>query len=271
VAGSRPDLVLLHGLGSDHRFWDNIRPRLEARFRVWAPDLPGHGDGRRLRPVEAHPRELAAEVAERLRAEGVARPHLVGLSLGGWVALELAAGGAAASVTALAPAGLWGDGTARIERATALSRALLAPAERPAVAVARFGLLRRLGLRSLVVQPERVSAAMFADAVRALLRTPSYGACDRAMVGSAFREGRRIGVAATVAFGEADRVLPGPRYQRRDRLGEGVRWVGVARCGHAMTWDQPDACVALIAETVERADEALSPPTRPGRAGARPR
>ncbi len=264
---------MLHGLGSDHRFWDNLRPALERAHRVVAPDLPGHGDhARRLTPAEAHPRELAAEVAEQLRADGIERPHLVGLSLGGWVALELAAGGVGASVTALAPAGLWPDGApGRRERATALGRALLSVAEGPTLALARSDLVRRLALHGLVVHPERVSPAAFADAIRALLHTHSYAACDRAMVGSAFRDGGRLGVPATVAFGDADRVLPAPGSQWRARLPKEVRWVTLPSCGHAMTWDQPEACAALIAETVARAEGALSPPTRPGRADDRPR
>jgi pimeloyl-ACP methyl ester carboxylesterase len=270
---ARSDLVLLHGLGSDHRFWDNIRPTLDRFHRTWAPDLPGHGDqARRLSPAQAHPRELAAEVAERLGAAGVGRPHLVGLSLGGWVALELAASGFAASVTALAPAGLWPDGSpGRLERMTAVARALLSSAERPTVALARFDLVRRLGLHGLVVHPERVDAAAFADATKALLRAHSYGACDRAMVGSAFRDGPHIGVPTTVAFGDADRVLPAPGCQWRARAPTEARWVRVPSCGHAMTWDQPETCLALIAETVARAEGALSPRTRPGRAGDQPR
>ena len=44
-----------------------------------------------------------------LDEHGLARPHLAGNSLGGWVAIELARRGCAASVCAFSPAGFWWD------------------------------------------------------------------------------------------------------------------------------------------------------------------
>ena len=41
--GDGPDLVLLHGWGMHGGVWDELVPRLAARFRVHVPDLPGHG------------------------------------------------------------------------------------------------------------------------------------------------------------------------------------------------------------------------------------
>jgi pimeloyl-ACP methyl ester carboxylesterase len=106
------DLVLIHGLGSDHRYWDELIPELTGDFDVLALDLLGHGSGaKRLTAQEAHPRALAAAVADQLVDRGIDQPHVVGLSLGGCVALELAATGRCASVVALSPAGLWAEGT----------------------------------------------------------------------------------------------------------------------------------------------------------------
>ena len=51
--------------------------------------------------------DLGAAVSEHCAALGIERPHLAGNSLGGWVALEIAAAGGAASVCAISPAGLW--------------------------------------------------------------------------------------------------------------------------------------------------------------------
>jgi pimeloyl-ACP methyl ester carboxylesterase len=50
-----------------------------------------------------------------------------------------------------------------------------------------------------------------------------------------------------VAYGDADHFV-GSRAER-DVLGPAVRWVSVPHCGHAMSWDQPAACLELIAET----------------------
>jgi len=132
-------LVLLHTLGTDHHMWDPVLDRLARARDVLALDLPGFGGSP---PVDgASPPALATTVAAWLAARGIERPHVAGNSLGGWVALEMAAAGHAASVTAIAPAGLWAQplepkrGTAR-----ALARLLL-----PVLAP----LLRRPGVRRL--------------------------------------------------------------------------------------------------------------------------
>jgi len=107
-SGAGAPLVLLHGIGSSRHAWGPVVPALAAHFTVIAVDLPGFGDSR---PGPAHieptPAALAAAVAQLLDDLGLTSPHLAGNSLGGWVALELAAIRPAASLTLLSPAGLW--------------------------------------------------------------------------------------------------------------------------------------------------------------------
>jgi magnesium chelatase accessory protein len=43
IAGQGPDLLLLHGTGASTHSWRDCLPNLTNRFRVIAPDLPGHG------------------------------------------------------------------------------------------------------------------------------------------------------------------------------------------------------------------------------------
>lgn len=43
VAGSGADVLLVHGTGAATHSWRDVLPRLTERFRVIAPDLPGHG------------------------------------------------------------------------------------------------------------------------------------------------------------------------------------------------------------------------------------
>lgn len=83
--GSGTPLVLLHGVGLDRRMWDRCRPALEARHRVRALDLPGHGGS----PGAARGTTLS-DLARDVLAS-IDRPaHLVGFSLGALVATEAA-------------------------------------------------------------------------------------------------------------------------------------------------------------------------------------
>ncbi|MEJ7787901.1 MAG: alpha/beta fold hydrolase, partial [Solirubrobacteraceae bacterium] len=101
--GGEP-LVLLHPLGGDRRVWRPVLERLAPHRDVIAVDLPGFGGSPALAD-EQHPIALAAAVSGLLRELGIdgGRAHLAGNSLGGWVALEVALAGDAASVTAIAP------------------------------------------------------------------------------------------------------------------------------------------------------------------------
>jgi pimeloyl-ACP methyl ester carboxylesterase len=88
VEGQGPPLLLLHGLGGSHDDWRKQVPVFARRYRVIAPDLRGFGASERQEPftVQQHARDAAA----LLEALGVERAHVVGLSMGGAVAMELA-------------------------------------------------------------------------------------------------------------------------------------------------------------------------------------
>jgi pimeloyl-ACP methyl ester carboxylesterase len=88
VEGKGPAMLLLHGLGGSHDDWRTQIPEFSRRYRVIAPDLRGFGVSERQEPftVQQHARDAGA----LLRVLSVQRAHLVGLSMGGAVAMELA-------------------------------------------------------------------------------------------------------------------------------------------------------------------------------------
>src|SRR5258708_27647798 len=106
--GSGQPLVLLHGLGHRRQAWDPVLSMLVPHREVVLVDLPGHGQSPPLRAGrEPAVKSLLREVLGLLDELGLARVHIAGSSLGGRLALEVAARGRAASVTALSPAGVW--------------------------------------------------------------------------------------------------------------------------------------------------------------------
>src|SRR3954464_9262601 len=108
-SGSGPPLVLVHGFMDTWRTWELVLPALERSFDVLALTLPGHAGGPRIERAISD--ELFPDaVARALDEAGFADAPVAGNSLGGFVALQLAARGRARSVVALAPAGGWAAG-----------------------------------------------------------------------------------------------------------------------------------------------------------------
>lgn len=91
--GNGPPLLLIHGFLVTHAEWDDVFDALAARFHVIAPDLPGFGDSAKPSPSKyAYSTEAFAEsMADLVAAFQVGRVHVMGHSLGGAVALTLAA------------------------------------------------------------------------------------------------------------------------------------------------------------------------------------
>lgn len=87
--GSGAPLVLLHCLGVDHHFWDFASP-LGADFTLYRYDLPGHGTS--AVPTAGYDiADLSNQLAGILRAQGIDRASIAGISLGGLIAQDFAA------------------------------------------------------------------------------------------------------------------------------------------------------------------------------------
>lgn len=87
--GSGEPLLLLHGLGSSGADWLLQIPAFSSRWRVIVPDLRGHG----RTPLPKHGltiEQMAADMAELLERLDARPAHVLGLSMGGCVALALA-------------------------------------------------------------------------------------------------------------------------------------------------------------------------------------
>jgi pimeloyl-ACP methyl ester carboxylesterase len=91
-SGEGEAVVLIHGHPFDRSLWlPQLRPLASAGFRVVAPDLRGYGESPAT-PGKVSMRELAGDVVALLDRLDIERAAVVGLSMGGLVAMELALG-----------------------------------------------------------------------------------------------------------------------------------------------------------------------------------
>lgn len=90
TSGQGDPLLLIHGLGSSVRDWENQLPSFARFYQVIALDLRGHGNSDK--PPGPYSSVLFAnDVAGFVRSLGIGPVHVVGLSLGGFIACQLAA------------------------------------------------------------------------------------------------------------------------------------------------------------------------------------
>jgi pimeloyl-ACP methyl ester carboxylesterase len=254
-SGTGDPLVLLHGLGSSRGIWSPVLPELARSFDVIAVDLPGFGDSELLPPsVEATPATLAQQVAELLDELDIAAPHLVGNSLGGWVALELAGVRRTASVMLLSPAGLWRHGTPLYCRLSLQATGWLAAHAGRLLSLlvgSRAG--RILVLGQVIGRPARVDGAEARDLIHTLATSRGFGATLRATLKRHYVSGAGISAPVSVAFGSRDRLLLRSQSRHLDELPRDTHLGTVPGCGHVPTVDDAPAVLAFIASSVARA------------------
>lgn len=255
VSGSGPALILVHGLASSRRAWDLIAPDLSRDFTVYAVDLPGHGESTPLPDEDVvTPARMAREVGHFMDTHGIDRAHFVGNSLGGWTVLEAAADGRARSAVALCPAGLWEPFDAPNRTIDFNRRA--ATLTRPVIPlIMRIGPVRRALMRT---GAERTAAVPYDIAVQAgfaQANATGFHAAHEGLLHHRFERAHDIdqAVPITVVFGDNDRLLPGPDFQRRDLVPHHTRWEVAWNCGHAPMWDVPALTARYIRDAARAA------------------
>jgi pimeloyl-ACP methyl ester carboxylesterase len=265
--GEGEPLLLLHGFKGTWHQWQPIVDSLVGRYEVIAPTLPGHDGGPEFQKLGALRLSDAGDAVEaQLDELGVGSAHIVGSSIGGGIALELAKRGRARSVVALAPAGGWLPGSKesrRLARFFVRQRAL-ARAGRPSLSmVMSKGPTRRLALRDIMWRGERVSAPAAVQMVLSSLRCPVEGrVIDALRANQAAIEGLESVRAPTlIAWPEHDRILPSTRHSHRFRTEiPGAEFVMLPGAGHVPMWDAPQLVIKTIDDFVTRQIAAAAAP-----------
>jgi pimeloyl-ACP methyl ester carboxylesterase len=249
--GSGPPLVLLHGFLDTWRTWELVLPALERHHEVLALTLPGHAGGP---PIEGEvTQDVAADAVEAaLDDAGFATAHVAGNSLGGYVALQLAARGRARSVVALAPAGGWAPGDGSYRELLALQGQMHEQAK--AIAPHARALLatpdgRRRAAQYITVNHEHIPAGLLADLLLGVAAAGGAAALlDHARDADWTLEAGRIACPVRIVWGTADRLLPWPsaaaRY--RDDWLPHADWVVLDDVGHCPQLDVPLETAQLI-------------------------
>jgi pimeloyl-ACP methyl ester carboxylesterase len=209
-------IVCLHGFADSPHTWDLVRPALERHDDVLAPALPGHLGGRQLEGDY----DLASAVEAAMDEAGVETAHIVGNSLGGYLALVLATRGRARSVVALAPAG-GADHTETLamqERGVLLSEITSRPLPPDVVAYLAAG-VRHCDAAPLIEHARQYGWPLDASKVRCPVR---------------------------ILWGLEDKLLPWPHAAERYRRSLNAEWIELDGVGHAPQLDVPLETAQLI-------------------------
>ncbi|WP_203338351.1 alpha/beta fold hydrolase [Nocardioides limicola] len=255
--GAGTPVVLVHGLGSRWQVWSPILDRIaDAGLQVIAVDLPGFGGTAPVDGVTPGPPGYVAWLQEWLAAEGIERPHLVGNSMGGGIALELGRAGVAASVTAFSPIGFWQrPGLWWTQALLTTLRAAGAVAGPPFSAALGTRLGRAVLLGPLFGRPTRVDPAEARADLAALVAAPAFPQARNNFadyhLSAADAPGALAAIPVTVAWGTRDVVLTHRTQSRRARAAlPTARHIDLAGCGHLPFNDDPDLCARVVLDTV---------------------
>ena len=237
-AGSGVPLVFFHGAGgllADNPFLD----QLAARYHVFAPELPGYGDSTGEELLEDM-LDFTLHGWDVVSALGLTKPHLVGHSMGGMIAAEMAAiaPGDLDRLVLVAAAGLWieehpipdifallpGQLVELLFQDPDKGQALLTGgvdfSDMEAFKAFYLGQQRRLAMAGKILFPipnRRVSKRLY-----------------------------RVTAKTLVLWGEADRLIVPAYAQRWARLIPGAAVQMIPAAAHMLPYEQPQAFVDAL-------------------------
>jgi pimeloyl-ACP methyl ester carboxylesterase len=255
-AGAGTPLVLLHGIGSAARAFDDQLAGLSDRLRVIAWDAPGYGGSTCLAPASPRASDYAAALAAMLDALGIPACHLVGHSLGTLIAASFAA-----------------DHPQRILSLTlasvAAGQARLPAAEREKALAQRLGDVVELGPRRMAEQrgprllAPGATPAMLRRVVEtmAAVRPDGFSQAARMLAsGDIKADIARLPADIPVQFlyGDADVITPPARNLEVAALRPTAPVHVVKDAGHAVYLEQPARFNSIVFDFVTRSRDTRS-------------
>ena len=236
--GEGPELLFLHGAGGVMRN-DAFLAALCMKFRVSAPLLPGFEDsegGDELRDML----DFSLHCFDVWDALGLARPLLVGHSMGGMIAAEMAAiaPNEVDRLALICPAGIWVDELPIPDLFAALPYELPAllfhdPQKHAALLSAGGDLNDPEFLTQFIVENSR----RLTTAGKILFPIPDRGLSERLY---------RVKARTQLIWGTSDKLIPHGYAQQFARRLQVAEAVSIAEAGHMVPYEQTEQVVAAI-------------------------
>jgi pimeloyl-ACP methyl ester carboxylesterase len=229
------------------RTWELALPSLERHHDVLVPSLTGHAGGPPIAGA-ADAGVLADGVERAMDEAGFETAHIAGNSLGGYIALLLAARGRARRVVALAPAGGWTDeswrDTLRLQ-AGLYEQTKAAAARADAIVATAEG--RRRATRYITTNFEHIPAELLAHQLLGVAACAVPQLIDGTMRSGWPLDAERVRCPVRIVWGTADRLLPWPSAAARYRAElPNADWVVLDGIGHCPQLDVPLETAQLI-------------------------
>ena len=231
------------------RAWELVLGDLERRHDVLAPTLPGHAGGPPLGSLVSED-AILDQLEVIMDAADMPAADIAGNSLGGYLALKLAARGRARSVVAFAPAGGWREDDGSRERLLNEQRALhelmrsLSPRAGEMLATAAG---RRRATALIAEHYEHIPAELLAHQMLAIALCEAEPMIDFAIGAGYSLDPELVTCPVRIVWGMEDRLLPWPSAAVRFREWlPRADWVQLDGAGHCPQLDVPLEAAQLI-------------------------
>lgn len=250
--GKGEPILLIHPFLLTHEVWTEVADLLATDHEVLAVTLPGHWGGPDARWGHTGVRDMADAVESVLARHGWDSCHIVGNSLGGWVAFELEQRGRARSVTAIAPAGGWTSLSMPAIRmgVTFLTLAPIMQVAKPfsgwAVGVRR---IQKAAMSVVTGNPAAVPSAVAKRTMTAAVHSHALlPVLWSAIWDNGIRGLENTSTPTQLVLCDNDRVIPWRIYARQflDDLPESAERILLPDVGHVPMLEDPE----LVARTV---------------------
>lgn len=255
---SLPALILIHGYTFDHTMWNSVVVELGKHTKVITPDLPGFGDN----PVEINEPSIdrmADDVASLFEFHHLSHAVVVGMSMGGYVALSFAD----RHKTQIAGLGLVStQAHADAPEAREGRRALIEKIRSTGIQPAIEALLPKLFAGKNGGNPDLAKFAT-EGAERAGVEGLSWAL--QAMATRPDRNSmlRTLHVPAVVIHGVDDKIIPAERARQMSDSIPDSKYVELPNVGHAAPLEAPKAVAGALLDLLKRSADFLAKHSRP--------